>query len=157
LLSAILLVVGLTLVGYGAVGYVQASTALSDTVEVDAQITETNIEEVTAFRGDTMYAPAATFEYRYQGATYTSDHVFPAGTTERYRSRETAESLLAEFPAGETVTAYVSPGEPGEAFLRDARSDTSGRFFVFGGFIALVGGLRLAQAWIYRQSGSVEL
>lgn len=157
LLSSVILMLGLVLVGYGGYVYVQESTALSDAVEVEAQITETEIVRASAMRGDTVYVPTATFEYRFGGTDYTSANLFPAGSTKRYKDRADAASVLSDLAVGDTVTAYVVPSAPGEAFLRDSRPDTSGRFLIFGAFVGLVGGLRLVQTWLAARDQSALL
>jgi hypothetical protein len=153
-LAVVLLLLGLAITGLGVYSYVEESTAVADAVEIEAEITDTQIREVSALRGNTRYEPTATFEYRFRGTTYTSDDIFPAGSSERYRDRAAAESVLSAFEVGETVTAYVAPDTPSEAYLRATRSNTSRQFLVFGVFMALVGGVRLLQTWVAPKFGS---
>lgn len=153
-LAAVLLILGLAITGLGVYGYVEESAAVDDAVEIEAEITGIQIREVSALRANTRYEPTATFEYRFRGTAYTSDDIFPAGSSERYRDRAAAESVLSAFEVGETVTAYVSPATPGEAYLRATRSNTSRQFLVFGVFVALVGGVRIAQTWLAPRFGS---
>jgi hypothetical protein len=68
------------------------------------------------------YYPEVAFEYRYEGTTYTGDSVFPGSISSGYDSRSEARAVVDPYDRGETVTAYVDPDSPGEAFLR---KDTS--------------------------------
>lgn len=153
-LAAVLLILGLAITGLGVYGYAEESAAVDDAVEVEAEITDSQIRQVSALRANTRYEPTATFEYRFRGTDYTADDIFPAGSSERYRDRAAAESVLSAFEVGETVTAYVSPAAPGEAYLRATRSNTSRQFLVFGAFMTLVGGVRIVQTWIAPSFGS---
>jgi len=157
LLSLALLVLGIGLTLFGATGYVQETAAIENAVEVEATVVDSGVEEVATGRTDPRYVPMATFEYRFQGTTYTSDSVFPRGSEQRYHERAEAESVLADATSGDTVTAYVDPEAPGEAFLTTTRSETSVRFLVFGGFMGLVGGVRFLQTWWLSRDRDVEL
>lgn len=67
---------GLAATGYGAYSYTQQASALDSAVEVNVSVTDTGIEEYSG-RRDTDYGPVVTFEYAYEGETYTSSNVYP--------------------------------------------------------------------------------
>lgn len=137
-----ILVVGLVLVGYGAYNYQQQSTALQDTVEVNATVTGTDLT-TDIRRGNRDFAPEVTFEYRYQNTSYTSDNLYPAGSGSNYDSESNARDVLAEYPEGATVTAYVNPSSPGRAFLVDEQSNKPLTFAVLGVLTVFVAGKHL--------------
>jgi hypothetical protein len=138
--GVLFLVIGVAIAGYGAYDYQQQNDALANTTTVEATITDTGIETVSQRRGRTDYRPTVTFEYEYDGTTYTGDDVRPGSIAPEYDTRSAASEALAAYEAGETVTAYVNPASPGEAFLEDERSDGPLRFVGIGGVLAVVGG-----------------
>jgi hypothetical protein len=135
---AFALLVGLATMGYGAYSYSEQTTALDAAVEVNATIASTSVEEVPKKRS-TDYRPTATFEYSYRGETYTSSNVYPGTLPREFGSREAASAELAEYEPGDTVTAYVRPGAPGNAFLK--HESTNRPFLVIGfGALFVLGG-----------------
>lgn len=145
-MSIFVLLVGLGIVGLGAYTYAADSASLNNRVEVTAEITDTAVEQVPGSRGRDVYVPAVTFQYRFQGTDYTSDRIYPGDTRQRYEDSATAQSRLSPYTVGESVTAYVNPEMPGEAFLEDTRSGQPTGAFVVGVFVSLLGGLGLYQA-----------
>ena len=138
--GVLFVMIGAAIAGYGAYDYQQQNQALSDTTTVEATITDTGIESMSQRRGRTDYRPTASFEYEYDGTTYTGDDIRPASIAPEYDTRSAAREALAEYETGATVTAYVNPASPGDAFLEDERSDGPLRFVGIGGVLALVGG-----------------
>lgn len=131
------LVVGFGAMGYGAYGYVEQSSALDSAVEVDATVSDTAIEQRSG-RRDTDYSPVVTFEYTYEGETYTSSNVYPGPLGREFDAREAAREKLDEYEPGDTVTAYVPADSPGNAFLERERSNQP--FFLIGfGALFVVG------------------
>ncbi|GAB6860508.1 DUF3592 domain-containing protein [Haloplanus litoreus] len=117
---AVLLLVGLASVGYGAYSYDAQSAALDSTATVNATVTDTS---VTESGGKTVsYEPRATFEYRYRGETYTSSSVYPGTLGKDFDTEAAAREELAPYESGETATAYVPTDDPGAAFLERERS-----------------------------------
>jgi len=137
-LQAVLVVLlGLATLGYGAYSYNAQTSALDSAVEVDATVTSTSVEENTQRRG-VSYTPQATFSYRYEGEERGSSNVYPGTLPREFDSRESAESALEGYESGETVTAYVPPESPDEAFLKHETSNKP--FFVMGvGVLFLLG------------------
>lgn len=142
--SAVILLIGIAMMGYGGHDYLQQSEAMQKAVETEATITNLGTEEVHIRRG-IVYEPTATFEYRHQDESFNSSNVFPAGSTSDYNSRSKAESVLEDYQVGETATAYVVPSSPSEAFLKDTQSSVPFESVGLGVLIALVGGFHLAR------------
>jgi hypothetical protein len=123
------LLVGLGTVGYGAYSYTAQASALESTETVDATLVSTDVETINQRRG-TAYTPQATFEYTYQGASYTASNVYPGPLPREFDSRADARAQLDGYAAGDTVTAYVPVDDPGKAFLKHERSNKP--FLVIG-------------------------
>lgn len=131
--------VGLALMGYGAYSYSEQSSALDSAVEVTATIDSTSVERSDVGKG-VRYHPRATFDYIYEGETYTSSNVYP-GELPRDFGKEEARSALEEYEPGDTVTAYVPPDSPGDAFLEYESSNKP--FLVIGvGGLVFLGSVR---------------
>ncbi|WP_435179121.1 DUF3592 domain-containing protein [Halorussus sp. AFM4] len=135
---ALTILVGLATIGYGAYSYSEQSSALDSAVEVDATITATSVTEDSAGKG-VHYEAHATFNYTYEGETYTSSNVYPGTLPREFDTREEAKSQLEGYEPGDTVTAYVPPDSPGNAYLKHESSNKP--FFVigFGALFVLVG------------------
>lgn len=135
---ALTLLVGLATIGYGAYSYSEQTSALDSAVEVDATITATSVEKDSAGKG-VSYEAHATFNYSYEGETYTSSNVYPGTLPREFDTREEARSQLKEYEPGNTVTAYVPSDSPGNAYLKHESSNKP--FFVigFGALFVLVG------------------
>lgn len=123
--SVAFLLVALCLTGYGAFDYVQQSDSIQDSVEVEATITDVNVESVSSSSSSTSvsYEPRVRFTYEYRGESYTGTNLFPADISPNYDTRSAAEAALQEYETGQTVTAYVNPDEPGNAFLKNETSN----------------------------------
>lgn len=145
LFPIIVLVIGASMTGYGALNYYQQSTAIADTVEVNATVTETDIETVHHRRSDN-YAPVVTFEYRYEDTSYTSNNIFPTGADPSYDSRSRAKEFLQEYESGERITAYVTPSSPSSGFLKAEQSNEPLYFLAIGGVVALASAVRLYRS-----------
>ncbi|ESP87169.1 DUF3592 domain-containing protein [Candidatus Halobonum tyrrellensis] len=139
---AFAILVGLAAMGYGAYSYTQQASALDSAVEVNASVTDTGVEEYSA-RRDTDYGPVVTFEYAYEGETYTSSNVYPGPLPREFDTREAAREQLDGYEPGDAVTAYVPAGAPADAYLERERSNKP--FVVVGvGALFLAGGVRSA-------------
>jgi len=135
---AFAILVGLATMGYGAYSYSEQTTALDSAVEVNATITDTGVEDVPKKRG-TDYAPQATFDYTYEGESYTSSNVYPGTLPREFDTREKARSEVAAYDSGDTVTVYVRPDSPGNAFLKYERSNKPFLVIGFGALFVLAG------------------
>jgi len=135
---AVLVLVGSATVGGG--WFLDASVA--DRVEraepVDATVLSSGLDEREGrYRDDVVVQ--VTYEYRYDGREYRSGNVV-GGAPDTTNVESDAEAVIAEYDAGETVTAWVPPGAPNRAFLEPASDPHSklGRAGMLGG-VALVG------------------
>lgn len=135
-----LLLVGLVATGFGVYDYVEQSDAIEDSVDVDAEIIDIGVETVSSSSSSGVdYKPTVRFVYEYEGTSYTSGNVFPGQVSPNYDTESEARSVLNDYESGQTVTAYVDPDDPDDAFLRDRTSNAPlllvgiGLFFVFVG------------------------
>jgi hypothetical protein len=138
---AVVLLIGVGTMGYGAYSYVEQTSALDGAEQVEATIVETGVETVEQRRG-TAYAPTATFNYTFDGESYTSSNVYPGPLPRESSSKQAARDVLADYERGGTVTAYVPTGSPGDAYLQRQSSDKPlfvigfGVLFVLGGAVS---------------------
>jgi hypothetical protein len=119
---AVMLLLGLGTIGYGAYGYTAQTSALDSAETVDATIVSTSVETHSNRRG-TEYSPKATFEYTHEGESYTSSKVFPGKLPREFGSEEDARAKIEGYDPGDTVTAYVPSDAPGSAYLKHEQSD----------------------------------
>lgn len=148
--SLLILLIGVAAATFGVYDYVQQNQAVENAVEVDATVVETGVDSVSSRRGGPDYKPTATYEYSYGGESYTSSNVFPSMVSKDYDTRSSAESALGEYEAGETVTAYVNPDSPSDAFLLNETSNSPLLFTAIGGALALVGGWSAFRSYASR-------
>jgi len=118
--------------GYGGYDYLQQSEAVRNAVEVDATITEMGVESDPGRRGSVDYRPTVSFDYSYEGEAYTGSSVFPGSVAPDHDTESAAREVVAEYEAGETVTAYVDPADPGNAFLKNQKTDTPVKLVAIG-------------------------
>jgi hypothetical protein len=136
------LVIGMAVAGFGAYDYTQQSAAIEDSVEVDATVTDKHVDSIMT-SGTTQFTPEVSFEYNYEGESYTSNNLYPSSASKNYDTKSGAQSAMEEYEQGETVTAYVNPESPGDAFLKNEKSSSPlwfaalGVAFIFGGVYAL--------------------
>lgn len=131
--SLLLLLVAVGIVGYGAADYAQSTSAVRESVETEATITELDVEthSVKAGTGSNVkHQPVVEFTYTYDGEQYTGDRLFAGSVPPRYDTESAARDAIDRYERGETTTAYVDPDAPETAFLRN---ETSNRQFVFIG------------------------
>jgi hypothetical protein len=135
--SALLLFLGISLLGFGGYDYVQQSQAVNNAVPVQATITDAHVDRMDGGRG-IDYEPEIQYTYRYQGETYTSDQVFPSTGVRTYSDRSRAESVVGAYEPGTTAGAYVSPDDPGDAYLIRERTPLPLRAIAVGGFLSAI-------------------
>jgi hypothetical protein len=144
--AAIMLVVGLGITGFGAYDYVQQSQAVSDSVEVNAEVVSTGVESVSVSSSQGAdFKPTAEFTYEYEGTSYTSTNVFPAEVSRTYDTESAARDVVSEYEQGSTTTAYVDPADPDGAFLKNSTSSSPLVFVGIGLVLAAVGGRSLLK------------
>ncbi|XGI83022.1 DUF3592 domain-containing protein [Halorutilales archaeon Cl-col2-1] len=138
--TVLLLLLGIASVGYGAYSYNVQSSALDSGVEVEATLNSTSVEEVSQRRG-VGYVPRATLTYRYDGKEYSSSNVYPGELPREFDTEDAAESVLDGYDTGDTVTAYVPPESPDDAYIKHESSNKP--FLIIGiGVLFVVGGVR---------------
>jgi len=93
-------------------------------------------------RRGTPYITKATFEYSYQGESHTSSNVYPGPLSKDFGSKADPRAQLDGYGTGDTVTAYVPPDSPGNAFLNHESSNKP--LFVIGLGGSLAGGTLLS-------------
>jgi hypothetical protein len=135
------LVVGLAIAGYGGYDYLQQQQAIETAEPVEAAVLETDLDSTSsASSPDVDYYPFVRYEYAYRGERYTATGVYPASVQRSYDTRSAAADVIDEYEPGETVTAYVTPDSPGDAFLRKQRSNAPFLAIAIGAVVALMGG-----------------
>jgi len=146
--------------GFGAViawngwkSYTDEQDRVGDAVAVSAEITEVGASETEervdvedgGTRTQTRYVPQVAFSYSFDGESYTADNLRPPAdgvdATEKYSSESRARKHLDEYAEGDSVTAHVDPGAPGEAFLRAETNDLRNLGFVAVGGLFVVTGI----------------
>ncbi|GCF15352.1 hypothetical protein Harman_32870 [Haloarcula mannanilytica] len=139
--AVLYILVGVAIVSYGGYDYVQQTEAVRNSVEVDATLTEVSIEtdSGTSSNPGVEYQPRIEFEYAYKGTTYTGTKLYPANIERNYETRSAAESAIEPYEEGTQTTAYVSPAEPGDAFLKNKTSNAPFIAIGIGGLFALFG------------------
>ncbi|MEA1931733.1 DUF3592 domain-containing protein [Halohasta litorea] len=138
--GVLLLLGGVVMTGYGLYDYTQQSSAVSNAVEVDATVTDTDIDTISQRRGSSDYQPVVAFEYRFEGTDYTSDSLYPSSVEPDYDTESAARDEIESYAAGDSVTAYVDPASPGEAFLRNEESNSPLKFAAIGGVMVILSG-----------------
>jgi hypothetical protein len=143
-LAAVAVVVaGLAIGGFGVYDHVRVGDALGDAVEVEATVLGTDVEASPSGSAGTDYRAEVRFEYEFRGESYTSGNLFPSSFDPTYDTQGEAESALDGIEPGGTVTAFVDPASPGEAFLRERRSNASLVLVGVGAVFVVVGIRRL--------------
>jgi hypothetical protein len=134
------LLLGVAAMGYGAYSYTAQTSALDSAETVEATVVSTGVEEVDQRRG-TEYRPLATFNYSYGGERYTASNVYPGTLPREFDTREAAAEALSGYEPGDSVTAYVPPESPGNAYLKHESSNKP--FLVIGvGALFVAGAVR---------------
>ncbi|RZV06028.1 uncharacterized protein DUF3592 [Natrinema hispanicum] len=141
--AVIMLLIGLLATGYGAYDYVQQSEALTNAEEVTAELTTKGVDTDTGGSSSGVdYRPTVRFTYEYDGTSYTSTNVFPTTISPTYDTESEARSVLGGYETGDTVTAYVPPSDPDDAYLKHQSSNAPllvvgiGLLFVVGGSVS---------------------
>jgi hypothetical protein len=139
--AVLYIVVGLAIAGYGGYDYVQGTEAVRNSVEVNATITDRSIETDSGPSSNpgVEYEPNVAFEYTYEGTDYTGTKLYPSNIERSYDTRSEAESAIEPYERGTRTTAYVSPDDPDDAFLKQDTSSAPIVAVGLGGLLALLG------------------
>lgn len=141
--AAVLVVVGLGIMGLGYLEYTTQQERLQNAVEVNATVLESDVRSTGGGDG-LQYRPEIRFEYVYDGERYTGDDVFPSVLSPGSSSRSWASNIADDYAEGENVTAYADPDEPDAAFL--INEGTRNPYLFTGlGFLFGVGGVVVAM------------
>lgn len=100
--------------GLGALLWGWDATRLLRWRPVPAFVEHSGIAAVRGSRGGRTWSPDVRYRYVVGGATHVGRRVLPGGES---RGEGWARSLAERFPAGASVTAYVNPSAPDDAFL----------------------------------------
>jgi hypothetical protein len=98
--------------GFGTYKYTVAS-ASSSWPTTQSRITASRLDR-TGSGSDTKYRPSVSYRYSVQGTDYTGKRIRAVSS---YTSRGKAESELARYPSGATVTVYYDPADPASSVL----------------------------------------
>lgn len=133
------LFIGIAVISYGGYDYVQQTEAVRESVEVTATITELAVETEsgTTSNPGVNYDPIVEFEYTYNGTEYTGTKIYPADIEQNYDTRSGAEAAIEQYEQGTQTVAYVSPDQPGDAFLKNNTSNAPIIAIVLGGLFTL--------------------
>ena len=145
--AVLYILVGVAIASYGGYDYVQQTEAVRNSVEVDATLTEVSIEtdSGTSSNPGVKYEPSVEFEYTYNGTRYTGTELYPANIERNYETRSAAESAIEPYEQGTQTTAYVSPDEPEDAFLKNKTSNAPIIAIGMGGVFALFAALSVVK------------
>ena len=135
---AVLVLVGTAAAGGGWVLDASVRDRVENAEPVDATVVSSGLDERESGYSDDVVLQV-TYEYRYDGREYRSENVI-GGAADTMNLETEARAVIAEYDAGETVTAWVPSAAPNQAFLEPASDphSTVGRAGVLGG-VALVG------------------
>lgn len=122
----------------GGVYYVavqQPAQTVDNTATVEGTVVSTTIETTTSDTS-TTYGPVVTYEYQYEGQTYTNDQIKLVGSV-GFQSPGGAEEYLESYDAGDTVTVHVDSDDPSTSYLERG----SAGLMIYGviGFLGFIG------------------
>lgn len=145
LFSSIFMIIGLALAGYGFMQYQGQSESINKATNITATVTDTNVRTDSSRRGGTDYQAEITFDYKFEGTSYSSDFVYPLDDDKEFNTESEAQNYLENYSSGEEVDAFVNPEQPGKAFLTAERSNQPLLFVLIGMMMLLAGGYKSAQ------------
>jgi len=118
--NALGILFGVAVIAAGGYLYYSEMQATTDVTDVEATVISSSVGEVGSATGSDSYTINVRYRYTYDGETYTSWSMCPgAGSAcvPTSDSRSDMEEALEDYPEGGTVTAYVSPSDPSQAYL----------------------------------------
>lgn len=135
------LVICLGFAGVGGYLFVSQQGAAADAVEVEATVVASEVvhEEVRdddRVGREDRYSVRIEYRYTYEGETYTSTNRCAgaaSGCTPSGSTPTDAEAFVEDHPAGSSVTAYVQPDEPSQAYLFESGASTVWSLVMVGG------------------------
>jgi hypothetical protein len=138
----VIIVAGAAAAGFGGYMWMEQGERIDSYEEVDATVLSSAVDVERRNDPDdgtdrTYYADI-TYEYTVDGETYESSNVMP-GPGRSSSGENRAENIVADYPEGETVTAYYDPDDPSNAFLVKNRQLLFLGMAGFGGLFSLFG------------------
>jgi hypothetical protein len=135
------LLVGVGLAGAGGYLWHDHNRAVETAEPTEATVTSSSVAVDRMGSDGPNYRPDVTYEYAVDGNTYRSSNVFPTPGRLWRSDRSWARDVVADYPEGETVTAYYDPDDPSQAFLVDDRTPLIPLVMVGLGGLAAVGSI----------------
>lgn len=137
--------IALSFIGLGGYMFFDYYQQTNNVEAVDATVTSSEVVQTYDADRDLVYRPSITYEYTYDGDTYTSESIFIDDNQISSRSR--ANELVDEYAAGSETTAYVPSDDPDSTYL--VKPGIPWRYFIFpliGLFVLLlaIGKIRTA-------------
>lgn len=130
----------------------QPTRTMQKAVTVEGTVTATDVVSGSTSRGSS-YSAVITYEYRFDGQTYTNDDYALVGGPS-FVSPRGAREFLESYTAGDRVTVYVVPQNPSNSFLKRGAVGLYAYAIMAGlvllgllGVVGLVGDLRGAE-WV---------
>lgn len=108
---------GIALAGAGAFLWNQQNQAVESAETTDATVISSSVEVDRMGSDGPNYRPNVTYRYTVGGETYRSSNVFPGPGHFWRNQRSWAADIVADYPEGETATAYYDPDDPSRSFL----------------------------------------
>jgi hypothetical protein len=129
----------LGLIGIGGFAFFDHYQKTNNVHSVDATVLSSEVDMTYDADQNRVYRPNVTYEYTYNGETYTSKSLFLRNNEISSSSR--ARGIVSDYSAGDETTAYVHPDDPDDAYLRDGGVPWVGGLLpiAFGGFLLLLG------------------
>jgi len=109
----------------------QPTQTMNQAEVVEGTVTSTAVESQ-----DDTYVPVVTYEYQFEGETYTNDQIKLVGSV-GFASPGGAEAFLESYAAGDTVSVNVVPQTPSKSFLE--RGSAGLTMYGIIGFLGLLG------------------
>lgn len=146
LLVAVLVVVpgllaGVGLAGAGGYLWYDHDQTVETAESTEATVVSSSVAVDRMGSDGPNYRPDVTYEYTVDGESYRSSNVFPTPGRLWRSDRSWARDVVADYPDGETVTAYYDPDDPSQAFLVADRTPLIPLVMVGIGGLATVGSL----------------
>lgn len=136
--AAAVMVAGFVIAALGALMASAQSNELRTSQPTRALVLGDSLDVWRERSGGERVRPMVHYQYVAAGATHESWRVWPVS---RRGSRAWADSLIARFPAGDSVTAYTSPRYPWRSFLDPTPTEMPWGIIIFGGVVLLLGGI----------------
>jgi hypothetical protein len=136
--TVLVVLAGIGFAVYGGYSVMQQSSALQNAEEINVTVESTGVDSVSMRRG-VDHRPTASFNYTYDGESYTSNNVYPSGVGQDFNSEEDASEVIEGYEAGETVTGYINPESPENGFLINESSSSPYFMMLIGLAMAVIG------------------